>query len=101
VSQWLLDDASYSSLRRCVGTRVNLFRAMHAPGVFVDDERSVLALREGDFALAARVVFDVVLDYFYVAACSWYRSDLSRIADDEVPEPVRSELLHRFLTFLG
>ena len=101
MSQWLLDEASYSGLRRCVGARVNLFRAMHSHDVFVDEELSVVALRDGDYALAARVVFDVVFDYFYVSACHWYRSDLSRLPDQDVPEGVRHDLLQRFFAFLG
>ena len=97
MSQWLLDEASYSGLRRCVGARVNL----HSHDVFVDEELSVVALRDGDYALAARVVFDVVFDYFYVSACHWYRSDLSRLPDQDVPEGVRHDLLQRFFAFLG
>jgi hypothetical protein len=100
VSQRLLDEAPHTGLRRFVGCRVNLFRAMHMANVFVDDERSVLAVRDGDFALTVRVLFDVVLEYFYVTGCQWYRSDLSRAAADEVPDSVRDRLLQRLHTLL-
>jgi hypothetical protein len=101
VSQRLLDEAPYASLHEYVGLRVNVFRAMHTTGVFLDDEQSVLALREDEFALTVRIVFDVVLEYFYVAACQWYHSTLTRAPDDEVPESVRLNLLRRFAALLA
>jgi hypothetical protein len=100
VSQRGLDGALGAGLRQYAGTRVNLFRAMHTSGVFVDRDQWVLALREEDYALTARVVFDLALEYYYVCECRWYRSDLSRIDDHEIPEPVRWRLLRRFETLI-
>ena len=101
VNQRSLEEPRWSCLRRYAGLRVNLFRAMHTPGIFFGDDRSVLALREGHHALAARVAFDGVFRYFYVYDCHWYRSDLSRAHDDEIPEAVRQGLLRRLLAVLG
>jgi hypothetical protein len=101
VSRRLLDEAPFTALRGCRGLRVNVFRAMYTPGVFLAADRSVLALRDGGYALTARVVFDVALQYFYVHDCHWYQSDCSRRADDEVPEVVRHHLLRRFGALLG
>jgi len=94
-------DAHQSCLRRCVGLRVNLFRAMHDPRFFVADDQSVLAVRVGDYALTACVAFDEAFAYFYVRDCSWYRCDLSRLADDDVPDHVRHELLRQLAAVLG
>lgn len=101
MSRWRLDTAHDSSLRRFVGRRINLFRALHTPATFLDEERTVLALRDGEYALTARVVFDVVFGYFYVGDCHWYRSDLSRANDEEVPDGVRENLLPRFFALLS
>jgi hypothetical protein len=101
VSSRGLGEAYHSPLRQYVGQRINLFRAMHVPGAYLDDDRTVLALREGDYALTARVVFDAVFGYFYVGDCHWYRCDLTRAAADEVPEGVRQNLIPRFFALLG
>lgn len=88
--------AQWSFLRRYVGLRINLFRAMHDPHFHVARDRHAVALRDGEHALVARAEFDPVLGYHYVAACGWYRSDLERVDDDEVPDAVRRELLRQF-----
>lgn len=101
MNQRGLGEARDSSLRQYVGQRINLFRAMHTAGIYLDDERTVVAAREGEYALTARVVFDIVFGYFYVGDCRWYRSDLTRAPDDEVPDAVRQNLLPRFFALLG
>jgi len=101
VSRRGLGEAHDTSLRQYVGQRINLFRAMHLSATFLDEERTVLALREGEYALTARVIFDVAFGYFYVGDCRWYRSDLTRAADDDLPDGVRQTLLRRFLQLLG
>ena len=100
MSQYSLE-ARWSCLRRYVGLRVNLFRAMHDARFHLADDQSVIAARSGDFALTACVAFDQVFSYDYVRDCSWYRSDLSRLSDDDVPDHVRDELLHQFLSLLS
>lgn len=93
--------AHRSCLRRYLGLRVNLFRAMHDLRFFLSDDNNVLAARSGEFAIAACVVYDDAMAYYYVQDCSWYRSDLSRLDDEDVPDLVRDELLHQFLSVLG
>ena len=100
MSQYSLE-ARWSCLRRYVGVRINLFRAMHDARFFLADDQSVVATRLGDYALTACVAFDEVFSYYYVRDCSWYRSDLSRLTDDDIPEPVQHDLLGQFLTVLG
>jgi len=94
-------DARWSCLRRYVGVRINLFRAMHDARYHLAEDHSVIATRCGDYALAACIAFDQVFSYYYVRDCSWYRSDLSRVSDDDVPDPIRHDLLHDFLAVLG
>jgi len=94
-------EARWSCLRRYVGLRVNLFRAMHDGCFHLADDRSVMATRSGDYALTACVAYDQVFSYYYVRDCSWYRSDLARLTDDELPDHIRDDLLRRFLSVLG
>ena len=100
MSQYSLE-ARWSCLRRYVGLRVNVFRAIHDRRFHLADDHSVLATRCGDYALTACVAFDQVFSYYYVRDCSWYRSDLTRLTDDDVPDYVRHELLRQFLSVLG
>jgi len=100
MSQYSLE-ARWSCLRRYVGLRINLFRAMHDGRFFLADDQSVLATRIGDYALTACVTFDDAFSYYYVRDCSWYRSDLSRLADEDVPDHVRHDLLQQFVSVLG
>jgi len=100
MSQFSLE-ARWSCLRRYVGLRINLFRAMHDGRFFLDEDHSVIATRIGDYALTACVAFDEVFSYHYVRDCSWYRSDLSKLSDDDLPEHVRHDLLRQFLSVLG
>lgn len=100
MSQYSLE-ARWSCLRRYVGLRINLFRTMHDARFFLADDQSVVATRLGDYALTACVAFDVVFSYHYIRDCSWYRSDLTKLEDDDVPEAVRDELLRHFLSVLG
>jgi len=100
MSQYSLE-ARWSCLRRYVGLRINLFRAMHDQRFHLDEEQTVMAARCGDYALAACIAYDQVFAYFYVRDCSWYRSDLSRVSDEDIPDHVRDELLQRFMTVLG
>ena len=93
--------AHRSCLGRYLGLRVNLFRVMHDLRFFLADDNTVMAARSGDFALAASVAYDEAMRYHYVQDCSWYRSDLSRLEDEDVPDQVRDELLHQFLFVLG
>ena len=93
--------AHRSCLGRYLGLRLNLFRAMHDAHFFLADDNTVLAARNGDFALAASVAFDPAMSYYYVQDCSWYRSDLTRLADDDVPDQVRDDLLQQFLSVVG
>jgi len=94
-------EARWSCLQRYVGVRINLFRAMHDARFHLADDRSALATRCGDYALAAGLSFDPVFAYYYVRDCSWYRSDLSRLDDDDVPEGIRDDMLRHFLDLLG
>jgi len=94
-------EPQWSFLRRYVGLRINLFRAMHDKEFHVSGDQRLVALRNGDHAIVARTEFDPAFCYFYVADCHWYRSDLERIGDEEVPDAARLELLHRFRTLLA
>lgn len=96
-----LVNARSSCLRRYLGLRVNLFRAMHDERFFLSEDRAVVATRYGDFALTACVAFDQVFSYHYVRDCGWYRSDLTKLADDEIPEHIQDELLRSFVGLLG
>jgi len=87
--------------RRYVGLRLNLFRAMHDKRFFLADDQSVMATRIGDYALTACIAFDRAFSHYYVRDCSWYRSDLSRLTDDDIPEHIRHELLRTFLAVVG
>ena len=100
MSQYSLD-VRWSCLRRYVGLRINLFRAMYDVRFHLADDQSVIATRYGDYALTACIAFDQVFAYFYVRDCSWYRSDLTRLSDDGVPDHIRDELLRQFLSLLG
>ena len=100
MSQYSLE-ARWSCLRRYVGLRINLFRAMYDNRFHLADDRSVVATRKGDYALTACVAFDQVFSYYYVRDCSWYRCDLARLTDDDVPDHIRDDLLRHFLTVLG
>jgi len=100
MSQYSLE-ARWSCLRRCVGLRVNLFRVMHDARFVVAADQRVIATRSGDYALTACVDFDDAFSYYYVRDCSWYRSDLTRLSDDDLPDPVRHDLLRQFLAVLG
>jgi hypothetical protein len=100
MSQYSLD-VRWSCLRRYVGLRINLFRAMYDGRFHLADDQSVMATRHGDYALTACLAFDQVFSYFYVRDCSWYRSDLTRLSDDDVPDHIRDELLRQFLSLLG
>jgi len=91
----------WSCLRRYVGLRLNLFRAMHDKRFFLADDQSVMATRIGDYALTACIAFDRAFSHYYVRDCSWYRSDLSRLTDDDIPEHIRHELLRTFLAVVG
>ncbi len=94
-------EARWSCLRRYVGLRINMFRAMHDQRFHFADDQSVIAKRCDDFALTACVAFDQVFSYYYVRDCSWYRSDLTRLTDDDVPDHIRHDLLRHFLSVLG
>jgi hypothetical protein len=100
MSQYSLD-VRWSCLRRYVGLRINLFRAMYDVRFHLADDQSVIATRYGDYALTACIGFDHAFAYFYVRDCSWYRSDLTRLSDDDVPDYIRDELLRQFLSLLG
>ena len=97
----LSQEPRWSFLRRYIGLRVNLFRAMHDAAFFISEDRRLLALRHGEHALVARTEFDPAFEYFYVADCHWYRSDLERIGDEDVPDPARDEMLRHFLTVIA
>ena len=100
MNQYSLE-ARWSCLRRYAGLRLNQFRAMHDRRFFVAEDCSVIATRVGDYALTASVAFDQVFTYYYVRDCNWYRSDLSKLSDDDVPEHVRYDLLRQFRAVLG
>jgi hypothetical protein len=91
----------WSCLRRYVGLRVNVFRALHTTGFHVSDDRLVLALRNAQYALVARLAYDVVFNYFYVRDCQWYRCDLEKLLDEDVPAPVREHLVRQFSAVLS
>jgi hypothetical protein len=74
---------------------------MHDIRFYLSDDQTVIATRAGDYALTACIAFDQVFSYYYVRDCGWYRSDLKRLADDEIPEPVQHELLTQFRQILG
>ncbi len=90
-----------SRLRRLVGLRVNVFRAMHDRRFYLAEDQSVLAARSGEFALTACITFDPVFSYHYVRDCGWYRSDLTRLDDDDIPESVQADLLQTLALILG
>ena len=94
-------EASWSCLRRYVGLRINLFRVMHDARFLLADDQSVIATRMGEYALTACIAFDDVFSYYYVRDCSWYRSDLTRLSADDLPDPVRYDLLLQLLAVLG
>ncbi|HYD49832.1 MAG TPA: hypothetical protein VEB21_15855 [Terriglobales bacterium] len=94
-------NARSSCLRRYVGLRVNLFRAMHDKRFYFADDRTVMAARCGEFAITACVAYDQVFSYYYIRDCGWYRSDLSKLCDEEVPEHVQHDLLRQFVALLG
>ena len=100
MSQYSLEPR-WSCLRRYVGLRINLFRAMYDKRFFLAEDHSVMATRIGDYALTACISFDRAFSHFYVRDCSWYRSDLTRLSDDDLPDPVRHDLLRQFLSVLG
>lgn len=100
MSQYSLE-ARWSCLRRYVGLRVNLFRTMHDARFHLADDRTVIATRCGDYALTACIAFDTVFSYYYVRDCNWYRCDLSRLSDEDVPDHIRHDLLRHFLSVLG
>jgi hypothetical protein len=97
----LSQEPRWSFLRRYVGLRINVFRAMHDAEFCVSGDRRLVALRDGDHALVARTEFDPTFNYFYIADCHWYRSDLERVADEEVPDSARHEMLRRFRSVLS
>lgn len=94
-------EARSSCLRRYMGLRINLFRAMHDARFYLAEDHTVIATRSGNFALTASVAFDPVFAYYYVRDCGWYRSDLSRLSDQDVPEGVQRELLDQLALVLG
>ncbi len=94
-------EARWTCLRRYTGLRLNLFRAMHDKRFVIASDKRVLAMRAGDYALTATVAYDSVFSYFYVKDCHWYRSDLAKLTDDDVPEQLRHELLRQFRAVLG
>jgi hypothetical protein len=100
MSQYSLE-ARWSCLRRYVGLRINLFRAMYDTRFHLADDQSVIATRSGEYALTASIAYDRVFSHYYIRDCSWYRSDLSRLSDDDVPDYVRDDLLRQFLSLLG
>jgi hypothetical protein len=81
--------------------RVNLFQVMHDRRFFVAEDHSVIAARHDDYALATCVAFDDICGYFFVRDCGWYRNDLNRISDADVPTPTRNALLGTFASVLG
>lgn len=92
---------TWSCLRRYVGLRINLFQAMHDECFLLSEDHAVIATRTGDYALTACVAFDQVFSYYYVRDCGWYRSDLKRLDDDDVPEEIQHDLLGEFRRILG
>lgn len=94
-------EARWTCLRRYLGLRLNLFRAMHDQRFVIAADRRVIAIRAGEFALTATISYDSVFSYFYVKDCHWYRSDLAKLGDDDVPEHIRHDLLRQFRGILG
>ena len=97
----LSPEPQWSFLRRYIGLRINLFRALNDSTFHISGDRKLVALREGDHALVARTEFDPAFRYFYIADCHWYRSDLERLQDEDVPEPARDSLLRHLHTVLS
>lgn len=97
----LSPEPHWSFLRRYIGLRINLFRALNDPAFHVSGDHKLVALRSGDHALVARTAFDPAFRYFYIADCHWYRSDLERLGDEDVPEPARDAMLRRFHAILS
>ena len=91
----------WSCLRRYVGLRINLFRVMYSRGIYLSEDRRIIAIPDGQFALVARTAFDIAFNYFYVQDCQWYRSDLERVSDEAVPDSTRQNLLKRFMSVLS
>jgi len=100
MSEYSLESRS-SCLRRLVGLRVNLFRAMYERSMHLAEDHTVVASRSGEFALTLCVAYDPVFSYYYVRDCGWYGSDLCRLADEDVPEAIQQELLAHFSPILG
>lgn len=94
-------EARGSYLQRYIGLRINMFRAMHDERFFIDDDQAVIATRFDEFALTACVAYDPVFAYYYIRDCGWYRSDLSRLDDEDVPEHIQEELLHQLSCVLS
>lgn len=100
MSEYSLE-ARGSCLRRYMGLRINLFRAMHDARFYLAEDHTVIATRCGNFALTACIAFDPVFAYYYVRDCGWYRSDLTRLSDQDVPDNVQHELLEQLALVLG
>ncbi len=100
MSEYSLE-ARGSCLRRYMGLRINLFRAMHDARFYLAEDHTVIATRSGNFALTACIAYDPVFAYYYVRDCGWYRSDLTRLSDQDVPEHVQRELLEQLALVLG
>ncbi len=90
-----------SCLRSYIGARLNLFKAIHHKHLVVGEDHRVLATRLEDYALITSISFDPIFSYYYIRNCNWYRSDLSLLSDDDVPENVRCQLLHHLHSVLG
>lgn len=100
MSEYSLE-ARGSCLRRYMGLRINLFRAMHDARFYLAEDHTVIATRSGNFALTACIAYDPVFAYYYVRDCGWYRSDLTRLSDEDVPDHVQRELLEQLALVLG
>lgn len=100
MSEYSLE-ARGSCLRRYMGLRINLFRAMHDARFYLAEDHTVIATRSGNFALTACIAYDPVFAYYYVRDCGWYRSDLTRLSDQDVPDHVQRELLEQLALVLG
>jgi len=94
-------NARSTCLRRYVGLRINIFRGMHDKRFYLDDDRTVIAARCDEYALTASIAYDQVFAYYYVRDCGWYRSDLSKLSDEEIPDSVQLDLLRQFASLLG
>ncbi len=97
----LSPEPQWSFLRRYIGLRINLFRALNDSDFHISADHTLVALRDGDHALVARAEFDPAFQYFYVADCHWYRSDLELIGDEDVPDATRDALLRHFHAVLS